>query len=105
MSQIIVRREKQFTDRFRKYRILLDGELVDFLRRGEEKEIPVSPGKHIIQLQLDWVRSNSIKFSISDNKMLKFACRSNCSGLKLFAALLYVTVWANDYLHLSIESQ
>jgi hypothetical protein len=105
MSQISIRREKQFADRFRKYGILLDGELVDFLRRGEEKEIPVSPGKHIIQLQIDWARSNSIKFTISDNKMLKFVCRSNCSGLRLFAALLYATVWANDYLHLSIESQ
>jgi hypothetical protein len=102
-SKINVKREGQYPDYLRKYKIVLDGKELDTLSRGEEKEFEINPGKHKIQLKIDWCKSNIIEFETKKNEKLKFLCGSNLKGLKLFLGLLYATIWRNEYLYIEQE--
>lgn len=102
-SKIIIKREKQYADSLRKYKIFLDGKEVDTISRDEEKEFQINSGKHNIQLKIDWCKSNQIEFEINKNQKLNFLCGSNLKGLKLFLGLLYITILTNKYLYIEIE--
>jgi len=102
MTRIIVRRERQFVDGFRKYKVILDGKRVGALRSGEKKEFETEPGRHSIQMAIDWGRSNTLEFNIGRDQMA-FVCNCNCGGWRMCLGLLYATVWASKYLHIEIE--
>lgn len=103
ISKINVKREKQYADSLRKYKVVLDGKEIDTISRGKEKEFQITPGKHKIQLKVDWCQSNEIEFKIKKNEILNFVCGSNLKGLKLFLSLLYITFWRNKYLYIELD--
>ncbi len=102
-SKINIKREKQYADGMRKYKILLDGEEIDTISRGEEKEFQIFPGKHKIQLEIDWCKSNEIEFEIKSNENLNFLCGSNAKDSGFFSLFRYLTVWRNNYLYIELE--
>jgi hypothetical protein len=102
-TSIIVKRESQYADSLRKYKIILDGKEFSTISRNEEKVFQINPGKHNIQLKIGWCKSNPIEFEIKKNEKLKFLCGSNLKGLKLLLGLLYITIWTNRYLYIKLE--
>ena len=103
-SKIIIKRDKQYADSIRNYKIFLDGEKIYTISNGEEKEFQIGPGKHSIQLKIDWCKSNQIEFEIKDNQKLNFLCGSNLKGLNIFLSLLYATIWRKKYLYIKLEN-
>jgi hypothetical protein len=51
-------------DRFRSYRLYLDGQMCGTIRPGREVSVVVSPGHHIAQARIDWNGSPEVEFDI-----------------------------------------
>ncbi|HRO42790.1 MAG TPA: hypothetical protein PL009_08140 [Flavipsychrobacter sp.] len=72
MGKIVIARPNEWTNRAKKYKLKLDGEEIDEIKRHEIKEFDLSPGKHTITASLGWLSSNSFDFEISENETKYF---------------------------------
>lgn len=68
MSKLIISRKKEWQNRARKYKIYIDGEQKDIIENGKIKEMDLEPGKHQVQLKIDWCSSPEMEFDFSDDK-------------------------------------
>jgi hypothetical protein len=74
MAVVRVRRTTGIRDRFRKYRILVDGQEVARVKRGETADVTVSPGYHVVQVAIDWKRSAIIDISGNGDELVPLRC-------------------------------
>lgn len=88
MGKIILYRDSGWTDRIRKYRILLDGRQIGEIANGQTVHLLVPPGEHTLQARIDWARSAILRFEgdASDNI---FQVSSNLRGWKIMLAGIY----------------
>ena len=49
-------------DKWRAYKVMLDGTEAARLKRGERRTIDAEPGHHEVHLAVDWCRSRSVSF-------------------------------------------
>jgi hypothetical protein len=99
-ATLIIERETGYADRLRSYRILIDGKQADTIRAKERKTLTLSPGRHSVQLGIDWATSNSLDIVAHPGDTFQVACGNNAKGWRLLLLLLYVTVWRHKYLWL-----
>ena len=97
MATITVKRKWGFKDMVRAYTVVLDGQHVGSLRRGQEITLQTTAGTHELQLEIDWCSSKQVSFSIAETQTKSFECGNN---VKVILALLYITLWRDDYLWL-----
>lgn len=98
MTKIVVRREKShLQDIIRDYTILLNGKEVARVSNGAEAEFDVEPGKHTVQMKIDWCRSLALDVNVDAEKTVTLLCGPNFS---LLLGFLYITVWRNKYIWL-----
>jgi hypothetical protein len=81
----------------REYAVLLDGEVVSSLANGGAVELSVTPGRHTVQMKIDWCTSVRLEIDTETGKTVSLACGANRS---LFLLCLYLTVWKDRYLWL-----
>jgi hypothetical protein len=93
-------RHSVYADRFRSYKVMLDGMEIGEIKNGEEKEFDVAPGRHQLYLAIDWCRSNTIEFEAGED-VTEFECASNLQGKKLFLALYYILFKNDGYIALT----
>ena len=86
-------------DRLRAYQLLVDGEPRGAVKQGETIETELTPGPHRIQMQIDWATSPVLVVPGDSDVALR--CRANAHPL---LALLYITIWRNDYIRLERAS-
>jgi hypothetical protein len=96
---IKIKRESGYVDRFRAYKVVLDGDVIGEIKNGQEVEFAISPGSHQLHLKIDWCRSNIVNFETA-GKLVNFACGSNLRGIKLLFTFLYTTFLRSQYLWL-----
>ena len=96
---IKINRKSGLADRFRAYKILLDGDVCGEIRNGQEVEIDIHDGHHRLYLQIDWGLSNTVNFEY-DGSLVTFECGSNYNGLRLLRAVVYILFPRGDYLWL-----
>ena len=77
MTSVKISRISEFASKFRKYKIIVDGDNMGTIKDGKTVEIPVQPGEHELYLKIDWCRSNKITFNIADEEQVQFRCRYN----------------------------
>lgn len=94
---IVIKREASWTDRLRKYKVILDEREVGTIEPGGNFEYQTTPGIHTLYLKIDWCRSNKLKFEIQDNEILEFKC-GGLKHIKFLAILWYITFGKNSYL-------
>jgi hypothetical protein len=99
---IRIKRDSGYADRLRAYKVVLDGTIVGDIRNGQQLELKVAPGKHRLQLKIDWGSSNMVDFEINDRD-LEFQCGSNLRGFKILLAIFYATIFSNQYIWLKVE--
>jgi hypothetical protein len=58
----------------RAYRVLLDGNRVARVRYGESVTVAAAPGRHDLQLALDWARSPKLELDVVEGKELRIRC-------------------------------
>ena len=97
MAEIIIKRDGGYTDAARDYNIHVDGEKVATISRDSEKKITVQPGKHTIQLKIDWCCSAELEIAADHSKPVRLKCGANSNPL---LALLYISIWRKKYLSL-----
>lgn len=81
---ITITRNSGYIDRFRKYKVVVDGEVIGTLTNGETKSFDINAGKHALCLTVDWARSNVVELTASDSDEVKFKCSSSLRGFNVF---------------------
>jgi hypothetical protein len=94
---VLSRKAALWTDRFRDYEILVDGEPAGRIGNGGEARISVAPGSHTVRLKIDWGWSPAITVDVEAGTERVLACGPNAHPV---LALFYVTVLAKRYLWL-----
>lgn len=98
MSTLVVRRKKHaWQDRMRDYAVLVNGKKVASVSNGSDADITVKPGKHRVQLKIDWCGSPPIDLEVGDGQTVVVECGPNSHPL---LALLYITFWKGKYIWL-----
>jgi hypothetical protein len=92
-------RDSGLADRFRAYKVILDGNAIGEIKDGEKREFDVPSGRHQLYLKLDWCRSNIVVFETHENTV-EFECGSNLRGIKFFLGIVYATFLYNRYIWL-----
>ncbi|KUF43174.1 hypothetical protein HX017_05000 [Myroides marinus] len=98
MAKIILRRKKAFVERFRNYKVFLDGEKIGSIANNTEISFEVEEGKHILSTKIDWNTSNAIIFEIAEDQILTFSVK----GANPLYALYYTFAKPHKYLKLKL---
>jgi len=84
-------------DRLRAYSILLDSQAVANIRPGETVALPVTQGRHSVQMAMDWGRSRPLVVDLAPGETIDLRCAPNTEqplwiGIT-FARGDYVRLW------------
>lgn len=101
---IRITRESGYADVLRAYQVVLDGKVVGKIKDGEQFEFDVAPGKHQLNLKVDWCRSNIVDFEVGQGAV-EFECGSNVGGCNGPMAIVYVLFLSHDYLWLRVKEE
>jgi hypothetical protein len=75
MTMVRLRRFPQpVGDEWRTYRVVLDGRLVGRIASREIFEIDTEPGRHVLELRIDWTGSRAIAFDLAATEVAEFEC-------------------------------
>jgi len=96
---IRIKRDSGYADRLRAYKVLLDGEVIGEISNDQQFEFDAAPGKHQIQLKIDWCTSNRVDFE-KEQDTVEFECGSSLRGFRILLSILYVTILRNQYMWL-----
>jgi hypothetical protein len=68
LAEIVIRRlPGGWRDRFRSYKVYVDGSVVARIRRGQTAHIEVTSGKHELEVGIDWMKSSSIVVDVDED--------------------------------------
>ena len=90
------RRQGGWRDLLRAYQVLIDDQNVGLIRRGEVREIGVTPGVHTIRLKIDWCSSRELPIEIKAGEAIGFTCAAG-SALRFWDPF----VNTGNYIHLT----
>jgi TM2 domain-containing membrane protein YozV/RNA polymerase subunit RPABC4/transcription elongation factor Spt4 len=94
-ASIILERTSSWHDRLRAYKLLINDIEIGGIRDNERLEIRVDPGKHKIQLTIDWCKSLPITIILLEGETKNIICEP---ASRLYNALLYLTLYRNKYI-------
>ena len=96
MAEIVVRRASTaWQDRYRAFKVFVDGERRGSIASGSELGVEVAPGTHAVQLKLDWCSSPIVEIEVAANKTKIVDCGSNANP---FLSLMVVTFFRKQYI-------
>ncbi len=81
----VVRRPSPWRDRLRRYKVVVDGQMVGALAWDESKDFPIEPGPHKVRIKIDWTGSSELTFAANDGQIVEFECMP--AGSAFFGAL------------------
>ncbi len=84
----VEREHAPWRDKFRAYKIVVDGETVGSVRDGASAEVPVDPGHHTLRLTIDWASSPMVEFDIAQGQRSTFRCRPSGGAASFWHAFL-----------------
>ena len=99
MTDLVLRRGGGFRDILRAYRIIVDGREVGKINRNSEIRIPVSAGKHAVQLKIDWCSSSELIISVADGISMALECGPNHGASPLTNTKSYIWLAVADRGH------
>ena len=98
MAELIVRRRAAwYQDRMRDYIVLVDGSERGRVGSDAEVRVRVEPGRHTVQLQIDWCGSPAVDVDVAAGSAQVLDCGPNATPLTAF---FYVIFRAGRYLTL-----
>jgi hypothetical protein len=101
-KMIRIKRDSGYADRLRAYKVVLDDNVVGVLNNGKQFELEVTPGKHRLQLKIDWGCSNIVDFEMKDCD-IEFQCGNNLKGFKILLSIFYATIFSNQCIWLRVK--
>jgi hypothetical protein len=100
--EIVISRPKQFADRVRAYKLLIDGKIISKLKAGEEVRVTLPENAKILTAKIDWCSSN--EFNLSNVRANENIEVKNAMSRKLwipFFAIYAITFRKNSYLSIN----
>ena len=92
-SQITLKRlRRPVGDVLRTYKVVVDGNTVGDIRRGETKTFDVPPGRHEIHLEIDFAQSRNLELNLASGDVASLTCsaRPPNAGLAVLASKNYI---------------
>ena len=73
MSKLTIKRNSEWNNRSRYFKVYIDGEKIDVIGDDEIKDFQLKSGKHKLVLKIDWCRSRIFEFDLNegDNKAVE----------------------------------
>lgn len=97
MADLSIERDSRgWVDRYRSYKIVVNGDEVGSLKAGEEKVIGVDAGSAEVYLKIDWCRSRKILLDLDAESKVQLSCRPRT----VLTAFYGVTFGRNDYIQI-----
>jgi hypothetical protein len=98
VARIVLSRERgAWRDLVRSYGVVIDGEQVAKIKRGERIELPVTPGRHEIFMRIDWCTSPTMHLDVRPGDYIQLWCAPGGSAT---AGLAQVVVGSRSYIRL-----
>lgn len=98
MARIAIHRvNARWQDRFRDYRVMVDGREVARVGNDSSASVSVDPGTVDVQLQVDWCRSPTVRLDVGADETVHLECGPNANPL---LALIYIVFMRDNYLWL-----
>ena len=97
MAELIVRRRSALQDRLRDYIVLVDGSEHARVANGSEIRVHVQPGRHRVQLKIDWCGSPAVDVDVPDGGAQVLDCGPNANPL---TGIFYIIFRTGHYLTL-----
>jgi hypothetical protein len=97
VTVLVVRRVPSAKDREYPWRVLVDGRQRAEIGDDSTVQIGLTPGEHRVSLRVKWCGSRELPVTIQPGEIVRVECRPNAKPL---LALLYITLWRNDYIAL-----
>lgn len=104
MAQLKIYRLKEWNSKLRSFEIIIDGEKVSEINAGEQLSLDVSPGEHILNLKIDFVKSKDLPIHVdSTHEDLNFTVHTRYLNNKWFKLSLFtnpvsmVAIWFEYY--------
>jgi hypothetical protein len=97
MTVLVIRRVASAQDREYPYRVLVDGCQRAEVGDDSTVQIGLNPGEHRVSLRVKWCGSRELPVTIHPGEIVRMECRPKAKPL---LALLYITLWRNDYIAL-----
>lgn len=97
---VSLRRGTAYADQLRVYLVLVDGARAGKIGDSGTLTISVPPGRHTIQLKIDWCSSEAIDFEVREGDVVKFQCGPILTGWRLLLGFVYITVRRHQYVWL-----
>jgi myo-inositol catabolism protein IolC len=102
MTTLTVERDKGWTDKLRKYQILLDGVEIGRLGEGAKLLHQVGEGRHVIEAAVDWCGSQPLSFEANAQDLV-VTVKSALRGWRVFFSLFYIIFNRRGYLTLELN--
>lgn len=96
---ITIHREKSYADKFRAYKVILDGQHVGNIKNGGTFDVEASKGNHSLKLKIDWGESPTVEFT-TEGGQVSFECGGSLKGIKAFFWIYYITLGRKNYIWL-----
>ncbi len=68
MGKLILNRNSEWNNKGRNFRLFIDGTEIGKISDGETKEFELKSGKHRFYAKIDWCKSKTIDFELSENE-------------------------------------
>lgn len=73
-SVVLSRDRKGSRDIFRSYKVIIDGQEAGRIKRGQRLEFPLTPGRHVIFLRIDWCSSPRLELDVQPGQTVRLVC-------------------------------
>ncbi|ASN05401.1 hypothetical protein [Virgibacillus necropolis] len=87
---IQLKRESQFVNRFKKFKVIVDKKEMSKISNGEEIIEPVKPGHHVVHVKVDWYQSEGYEFTLKKGEEIRLLCGSPIGGAKVFIPFIFL---------------
>lgn len=105
MARIVISRpENRWVERWRSFRIILDGQQVAALSRGGQVALEVAAGRHTVRAKVDWHGSPTVELDLADDEQVHLTCQPLSVQAYYLRYVYVVLVRPDRYLGLHLES-
>jgi len=89
----VVRPKRGASDFFRAYHVIVDGEDVGQVKRGEVRLFWISRGRHEVHLVIDWCGSPSVSIEVAPGETAELICWPRVQWRQAMRALANRNEW------------
>jgi hypothetical protein len=101
MPTLTVRRDRGWVDRFRNYKIVVDGSEIGRLAEGDLLRQEIATGSHVIEARIDWCGSQPLEFEASSEDLTVLVANATQDG-GVLSTIYFLAFKRRNYLCLRL---